>query len=181
MARSGKVRHRLHHAEIGAERRFHKLFAIAGGRGACHAGAGAAGVNLLQKAADDGHRVAGVGLVAGVYDIGPLVNGNGLYRGAARVDANVDVAALWRIFNMRHICQGVPGTEIFVLAPVFKQRRMEGILCRCGIFAQTGRHIRQLFLALRIQRSAQRHIIQAVFRAGALRAKGFVKAAAQLG
>mgnify|MGYP000004825470 CR=1 FL=1 len=80
-----------------------------------------------------------------------------------------------------HTVGHVPCVESLVLLLAGEQRRLAGIGSSGGVLVQRIGHLGEHKFLIGIQRSAQRHIQQAVFRAGAGHVQRFVKALAQHG
>ena len=175
------MRHRLHQTIVTAESVFHQLFAVAGGGHAGHLQTGVLLINFQQLFPDQGQRVAEIGLIVGVQDLALLVHDHQLDGGGAGVDADVHRAAVGTEGHMRHAMGHVPCMERLVLFLAGKQRRFAGVGSSGGILIQRIGHFGEHKLLVGVQGSAQRHIQQAVFRAGAGDVQSFVKALAQHG
>ena len=171
--------HRLDQAVIAAEGVFDQLLAVAGGGHAGHLQAGVLVVDLEQLLPDEGQRVAEVGLVVGVEDVAVLVDDHQLDGGGARVDADVDRAALGPEGDAGHAVGHMPGMEGLVLLLAGKEGRLAGIGSGGGIPVEGRGHLGQLELLVGVEGRAQRHIEQAVLGAMAGDAQRLVKAPAQ--
>ena len=173
--------HRFHQTVITAERVFHQLLAIAGCGHTGHLQARVLLVNFEQLLPDQGQRVAEVGLVIGVQNLALLVHDHQFDGGGAGVDADMHRAALGAERHPGHAVGHVPGMERLVLFLVGKEGRLAGIGCRGGVLIQRLGHLREVERLIRVKGGTQRHIQQAVLRAGARYAQRFIKALAQHG
>ena len=178
---SGKMRHRFHQTVITAESVLYQLLAVAGGGDACHLQPRVLLVNLEQLLSDEGQRVAKVGLIVGVQNLALFIHHHQLDGGRTGVDADMHRPAVGTKSHAGHTVRHVPCVESLVLLLAGEQRRLAGIGSGGGVLVQRIGHLGEHKLLVGIQSSAQRHIQQAVFRAGAGHVQRFVKALAQHG
>ena len=113
-------------------------------------------------------RVAQIGLVGGEQDVGVFVNDHQLDGGGAGIDADVDRAAVPAKRHAGHRGFQVPGVEFLVFLPAGEQRRQADVGGGGAVLLQTLRHGGQIKFLIGVIGRAQRHIQQAVFRAGSL-------------
>ena len=178
---SGKMRHRFHQTVITAESVLYQLLAVAGGGDAGHLQPRMLLVNLEQLLPDERQRVAEVGLIVGVQDLALFVHHHQLDGGRTGVDADMHRPAVGTKSHAGHTMGHVPCVESLVLLLAGEQRRLAGIGSSGGVLVQRSGHLGEHKLLVGIQSRAQRHIQQAVFRAGAGHVQRFVKALAQHG
>ena len=176
-----KVGHSFYQAAVTMERILDQLFAVTGGG---HAGDLQTGVPLVQfqqRFPHQGQRVAQVGLVAGEQDIIILVDHHQLDGGGTGVNTDMHRAAVRAKRHARHRGFQVAGMEVLIFLLILEQGRQADVSCGGAVFIQAAGNLIQIKLLVCIERSSQRHVQQAVFRAGTGHMQGFVKAFAQHG
>ena len=178
---SGKMRHRFHQTVITAESVLYQLLAVAGGGNTGHLQPRVLLVDLEQLLPNQRQRVAKVGLIVGVQNLALFVHHHQLDGGRTGVDADMHRPAVGTKSHAGHTVGHVPCVESLVLLLAGEQRRLAGIGSSGGVLVQRIGHLGEHKFLIGIQRSAQRHIQQTVFRAGTGHVQRFVKALAQHG
>ena len=173
--------HRFHQTVIAAESVLHQFLAVAGGGDAGYLQPRVLFVDLEQLLPDEGQRIAKIGLIVGVQDLALFVHHHQLDGGRTGVDADMHRPAVGAEGHAGHAVGHVPCVESLVLLFAGEQRRLAGIGSSGGVLVQRGGYLGEHKLLVGIQSSAQRHIQQAILRAGAGHVQRLVKTLAQHG
>ena len=172
--------HRFHDAEIKAEGVLQQLLAVARyGRGR-EREIRVFAAQFQQVITHNRHRIAGVAAVNGVQHLVVLAHHHGLHRGGSGIHAQVGFALVGGDVAARRAAGVVALAERFVFLLVPEQRGDEaegGVRVIAGDLRERGVDVDRLHAAVG---RAERHKIERIFRADALRLQRRVKRVPQL-